>query len=73
MVLKSKLHGKNKITAISAWAMVVFRCGAAILQWKEKELKDVDRKLRKTMPKYGALHLKSDMDRLYIKRKEAEV
>lgn len=39
----------------------------------ESELKNVDRvKSRKTMTMYGALHPKSDVDRLYIKRKEGE-
>ena len=50
--------------------MPVFRYGAGILQWKESKLKDVDRKSRKTMTMYGALHLKSNVDRLYVKRKE---
>ena len=50
--------------------MAVFRYEAGILQWKESELKDVDRKSRKTMTMYGALHPKNDVDRLYIKRKE---
>ena len=70
MILKSKLNGKNKITAINTWAVAVFRHGAGILHWKESELKNVDRKSRKTMTMYGALHSKSDEDRLYIKRKE---
>ena len=69
LVLKSKLNEKTKITAINAWAVAVFRYGAGILQWKESELKDVDRKSRKIMTIYGALHPKSDVDRLYIKRK----
>ena len=50
--------------------MAVFRYGAGILQWKEKEMKDVDRKSRKTMTMDGALNPKSDVDRLYIKRRE---
>ena len=70
LVLKSKLNGKNKITAINAWSVSVFRYGAGILQCKKSDLKDVDRKSRKTMTIYGALHLKSDVDRLYVKRKE---
>ena len=70
MVLKSKLNGKNKITAINAWAVDLFRYGAGILLWKESELKDVGRKSRKTMTMYGALHPRSDVDRLHIKRKE---
>ena len=70
LILKSKLNGRNKITAINTWAVAVFRYGAGILEWKESELKNVDRKSRKTMTMYGALHPKSDVDRLYIKRKE---
>ena len=70
LILKSKLNGKNKVTAINVWAVAVFRYGAGIIQWKESELKDVDRKSRKTMTMYGALHPKSNVDRLYIKRKE---
>ena len=50
--------------------MAVFRYAAGILQRKESELKDVDRKSRKKMKVYGELHPKSDVDRLYIKRKE---
>lgn len=57
LILKSKLNGKNKITAINTWAVAVFRYGAGILQWKESELKNMDRKTRKTMTiyNYGAL------------------
>ena len=47
LVLKSKLNGENRITAIHAWAVTVYRYGARILQWKESELKDVDRKSSK--------------------------
>ena len=32
LALKLKLNGKNKITAINTWAVVVFRYGAGILQ-----------------------------------------
>ena len=70
MALKSKLNGKNDITAINAWAVTVFRCRARTLQWKESESKDVGRKSRKTMTIYGALHSKRDVDRLDITRKE---
>ena len=41
-----------------------------IIQWKASELKDLDRKSRKTMAMYGGLHPKSDVDRLYVKRKK---
>ena len=53
LVLKSKVNGKNKITTINAWAVAVLRYGAGIQQWKESELKDVDRKSKKTITMYG--------------------
>ena len=53
--LKSKLNGRNKVTAINTWTVAIFRYGAG--------------KSRKTMM-YGGLHSKSDIDRLYVKRQE---
>ena len=70
LILKSKLNGRNKVTAINTWAVAIFRCVAGIIQWKASELKDLDRISRKTMTMYGGLHLKSDIDRLHVKRKE---
>ena len=70
LILKSKLKGRKKVTAINTWAVAIFRYGAGIIQWKASELKDLDRKSRKTMTMYGGLHPKSDVDRLYVERKE---
>ena len=70
LFLKSKLNGKNKITAINIWEVAVFIYAAGILQWKESELKDVERIPRKAMTMYGALYQKSNVDRLYVKRNE---
>ena len=70
LILKSKLNGRNKVMAINTWAVAIFKYGAGIIQWKASELKDLDRKSRKTMTMYGWLHPKSDVDRLYVKRKE---
>ena len=49
LILKSKLNGRNKVTAINTWAVAIFRYGARIIQWKASELKDLDKKSRKTM------------------------
>ena len=68
LILKSKLNGKNKIQAINTWAVALLRYGAGIINWKVDELKQMDRTTRKTLTMYGALHLKSDIDRLYLKR-----
>ena len=70
MILKSKLNGKNKTIAINTLAVAISRYGAGIIEWKDSELKRIDRKSRKTMTIYGALHLKSDVNRLYVKRKK---
>ena len=70
LILKSKLNGRNKVTAINTWAVAIFRYGAGIIQWKARELRDLDRKSRKAMTMYGGLHPKSDVDRLCMKRKE---
>ena len=70
LVLKSKLNGKNKILAISTWAVPVLRYGEGILKWTATELKSLDRKSRKIMTMYGAFHPKSDTDRLYLTREK---
>ena len=70
LILKSKLNGRNKGMTINTWAVAIFRYGEGIIQWKASELKDLDRKSRKTMTTYGGLHPKSDIDRLHVKRNE---
>ena len=66
--MKPHIGGKNKITTINAWTVTIFRYGAGILYWKDSELKEIDRKSRRTMRIYGALHPKSDVDRLCMNR-----
>ena len=69
LILKSKLNGRNKIQAINTWAVPLLRYGARIINWKVDELKKMYRATRKTLTMYGALHPKSDIDRLYLKQK----
>ena len=47
-----------------------FRYGAGILHWSRSELNALYRNSRDTMTMYGALHPKSDVDRVYMKSKE---
>ena len=70
LILKSKLNGRNNVTAINTWTVAIFRYGAGLIQLKASELKDLDRKSRKTMTLYGGLHPKNDIGRLYVKRKK---
>ena len=67
LTLKSKLNERNKVTVINTSAVQIFRYGAGIIRWKASELKDLDRKSRKTMTMDGGLHPKGNADRLYVK------
>ena len=64
------MHGRNKITAINTWAVAIYRYGAGIICLRENELKSIDRKTRKNLTMYGAMHSKSDVNRIYLKGKE---
>ena len=51
-------------------AVSLLRYLAAFVSWNKSELHAIDRKNRKLFTIYGALHLKSDVDRLYKPRNE---
>ena len=46
------------------------RYGAGVLKWRFDELKELDRKSRKLLTMHKGLQPKSDVDRLYVSRKE---
>ena len=69
-VLKSKLNGGNLVCGVNAWAVSLLRYSAAFVSWRRSELQAIDRRTRKLFTIYGALHPKSEVDRLYIYRKE---
>ena len=70
-VLKSKLNGENLVRGVNTWAVSRLRYTAALVSWRKSELQAIARKTRKLFTIYGALHPKSDVDRLYIPRKES--
>ena len=69
-VLKSKLNDENLVRGVNVWAVSLLRYSAAFVSWRKSELEAIDRKTRKLFTIYGTLHPKSDVDRLYIPRKE---
>ena len=69
LILSSKLQGRNKVMAVNKWAVAVLRYGVGVLKKTTEELKELDGKTRKVTTMYGALHPKSDVNRLYAKRK----
>ena len=68
-VLKSKLNGGNLVDGVNTWAVSLLRYSAAFASSRKSELQAIDIKTRKLFTIYGALHPKSDVDRLYIPRK----
>ena len=55
---------------MSTWAVSVVRYTAELFVWSTRELKAMDIKTRKILVMNRALHIRSNVDRLYIKRKE---
>jgi predicted GNAT family acetyltransferase len=70
MILKSELKARNKLTAIGALTVPVLRYSFGIIDWRNEEIKQIDRKTRKMLTMYKMHHQKADIDRLYVKRKE---
>ena len=69
-VLKSKLNGGNLVRGVNTRAVSLLRYSAALVSSRKSELQAIDKKTRKLFTIYGALHPKSDVDRLYITRKK---
>ena len=69
LLLKTRLNGKNLFQAINSWAVAVVRYSAAFVNWTQDEMKQLDRDTRQLLIKYGALHKKSNVMRVYIRRK----
>ena len=68
--LESQLNGGNLITAINTWAVSLLKCAAGFIDWIHGELEALDRRVHKLMTMQNALHPKSDIDRLYLPRRE---
>lgn len=72
-ILKSKLNGVNIIKAMNSRAVSIVRDGAGIVNWTKAELRNMNRKTRKLMTIYRALHPQADTDTdgLYMKREDS--
>lgn len=64
LALRSKPNGK--ISAINILAVPVPTNSFSIVHWRVKEIKKMDRKMRKLL----MVHPKADADQLYIKRRD---
>ena len=55
---------------MNAWVAGIIKYGNEVLDWTRKQLKSIDIKTRKLVTIYGSLHLKGNVVRLYLARKE---
>ena len=69
-VIETKLNRHNLIKAINTWAVAVIRYPSPFLDWNKYELQALDRRTRKLTTMHKALHPNSNVDRLYVPRKE---
>ena len=69
-ILETKLNAGNLIKGINTWAVSLLRYSAAFLDRTKFEMEQLDRQTRKLMTMHNALHPKSNVDRLYLPRKD---
>ena len=70
LIAKSKLYGGHLIRAVNAWAVSVVRYSAGVLEWSDRELREIDVRTRKLLTMFGVFHIRSSVCRLYRKRKD---
>ena len=69
-LLETKHNSRNFIKEINTWAVPLVRYLGHFLKWTRDELKQMNQRTRKLMTMHKALHLRNDVDRLYVSRKE---
>ena len=69
-IVKTKLNGRNIVKGINTWAIPVLGYLAPFLSWTKTELQSIDGKTRKLLTMHNGLHPRSDVDRLYVPRKD---
>ena len=69
-LLKTKLSSRKLIKGINTWSVPLVIYSGPFLKWTRNELKQMDQRTRKLMTMHKAIHLRDDVDRLYVSRKE---
>ena len=69
-ILEAKLNGGNLIKSINTWAVSLLRYSAAFLEWTKAEVEQLYRRTRRLVTMYNSLHPKSNVDRLYLPRRD---
>ena len=63
LILRSKLNGWNKITEMNTWAVAILQYGDGLLDWRDREIKCLDRGTREHMTMHGSFHPNHGVDR----------
>jgi len=64
------LNGGNLIIGINTWAVSLLRYSAAFFDWTKAEVEQLDRRTKKIMTMHNGLPPKSNVDRLYLPKKD---
>ena len=67
---RSKLNEGNLISGINTWVVGVVCYSAGIVDWTMEEVANMDRRTRKILATNDCLHIRSNVVRLYLPRKE---
>ena len=68
--LRNELNTRTRINAISSLVIPVVTNSFTVINWSLTEIKKVDTKIRKLLSMYRMRPPKSDVNRLYLPRKE---
>jgi hypothetical protein len=68
--LSTELSAQNKIQATGSLAVPVLRYSFGNVNLHQEELQNLDRKTRKLLTIHGQHHSKTEVDRLYVPRKQ---
>ena len=66
----SELNGHNKVIATNVFAVPVVTYGYGVIDWTKQEIRNLDITTRKVMNLANSLNQRSDVDRIYISRKQ---
>ena len=69
-ILRKELNARNRIDAINSLPPPVVTYSFTIINWSLTEIKKIYTKIRKLLTKHRMHHPKSDVNRLYLPRKE---
>ena len=69
-IFHTELNAENKLEAINTLAIPVVTYSFNIINWNLEEIRRIDRKIRKLLTLNRMHHLKVDVNRMYVARKE---